>query len=93
MTNPSTRKSWSPSVVGAAIGILSWFAFATADHPIGITTAYEHPAVLAGKAAPQVEQSNGYDAAKAEEGKPPKICREPRCPTRSASPPGRSLPG
>lgn len=37
MTNPLTIKSWSPDVAGAGIGILSWFAFASADRPIGIT--------------------------------------------------------
>jgi uncharacterized protein len=74
VTNPFTMKSWSPYVVGAAIGGLSWFAFATADQPIGITTAFEHTAALAGKAvAPEVEQTNDYYAARAEEGKPPKI--------------------
>jgi hypothetical protein len=26
MNNPLTRKSWSPYVVGAAVGVLSWFA-------------------------------------------------------------------
>ena len=32
MTNPFTMKSWSPYVVGAGIGVLSWFAFAMADN-------------------------------------------------------------
>jgi uncharacterized membrane protein YedE/YeeE len=40
------QKSWSPYLVGAAIGILSWFAFASADHPLGITTAFENTAAL-----------------------------------------------
>lgn len=67
-------KSWSPYVVGAGIGVLSWFAFATADHPIGITTAFENTAALAGKAAvPQVDQTNPYFQKKAAEGKSPKI--------------------
>lgn len=67
-------KSWSPYVVGAGIGVLSWFAFATANHPIGITTAFENTAALAEKAvAPQVEQSNPYFKKKADEGKSPKI--------------------
>jgi hypothetical protein len=26
-----TRKSWPPYLVGVGIGVLSWFAFATAD--------------------------------------------------------------
>lgn len=72
--NPLTLKSWSPYVVGAGIGILSWFAFATADHPIGVTTAFESTAALAEKAiAPETEQTNGYFQRKAAEGKPPKI--------------------
>jgi hypothetical protein len=37
MANPVTMKSWSPYVVGAGIGILSWFAFATADKHLAIT--------------------------------------------------------
>ena len=74
MTNPLVKKSWSPYVVGSLIGVLSWFAFATADQPLGITTAFEHTAALAEKAAlPAVEQTNGYFAAKQAEGKPPKI--------------------
>jgi hypothetical protein len=60
--------------VGAAIGGLSWFAFATAQRPIGITTAFENTAALAQKAAvPQVEETNEYYAVKAQEGKSPKI--------------------
>ena len=74
MNNPLTMKSWSPYVVGAEIGVLSWFAFATANHPIGITTAFENTAALTEKAAaPRMEQSNSYFQKKADEGKPPKI--------------------
>ena len=74
MTNPLTMKSWSPYIAGAGIGLLSWFAFATADHPIGVTTAFEHSAALVEKAAvPQVAQTNDYFTKKEEEGKPPKI--------------------
>ena len=39
-------KSWSPYAVGVGIGILSWFAFATADHGLGITTPFEEAAGL-----------------------------------------------
>lgn len=54
-------KSWSPYAVGAWIGVLSWFAFATADKPIGITTPFEHTAALSAKAvAPEVLESNPY---------------------------------
>ena len=74
MTNPLTMKSWSPYAVGVGIGLLSWFAFATANHPLGVSTAFEHTAALTEKAVvPGVEQTNGYFAAKAAEGKPPKI--------------------
>jgi uncharacterized membrane protein YedE/YeeE len=30
---------WSPYVVGALIGVLSWFAFASVDKPLGVSTA------------------------------------------------------
>lgn len=74
MTNPLTMKSWQPYAVGVGIGLLSWFAFATADHPLGITTAFENTAALTTKAVvPGVEPTNGYFAAKAAEGKSPKI--------------------
>ncbi len=74
MRNPLTMKSWSPYVVGMGVGVLSWFAFAVADHPLGISTAFEHTAALAEKAVvPQAEQTNEYFAAKAEAGKSPKI--------------------
>jgi uncharacterized protein len=74
VNNPLAMKSWSPYAVGIGIGVLSWLAFATADQPLGISTAFEHTAALGEKAAvPQAEQSNPYFAKKAEEGKPPKI--------------------
>lgn len=61
MTNPLQQKSWSPYVVGLGIGMLSWFAFATADHPLGITTAFEHSAALMEQAvAPQWAANNRY---------------------------------
>ena len=74
MTNPFTMKSWSPYVVGIGVGVLSWFAFAFADQPLGISTAFEHTAALIEKAVvPQVEQTNEYFAKKAAAGKSPKI--------------------
>ena len=45
------QKSWFPYFVGIGIGVLSWFAFATANKPIGITTAFEYTAALTEKAA------------------------------------------
>ena len=72
--NPLTLKSWSPYVVGLGIGVLTWFAFGTADQPLGVSTAFEQTAALAVKAAdPSAEQTNEFYDKKAEEGKPPKI--------------------
>ncbi len=34
------RAFWSPCAVGAAIGVLSWFAFLTAKRPLGISSAF-----------------------------------------------------
>lgn len=48
--NPLRARFWSPYLVGAGIGILSWFAFATADHPLGASTPFEHTAALGMKA-------------------------------------------
>jgi hypothetical protein len=74
MTNPLTMKAWSPYVVGAGIGVLSWFAFATADRHLAITLQYEHLAALAERAvAPHLEQTNGYYAARARAGLSPTI--------------------
>lgn len=55
MSNPLQKPSWSPYVAGALIGVLSWFAFYTADHPLGITTAFDDTAAL-------MIQSTGFDS-------------------------------
>ncbi len=48
-------KAWSPWAVGVGLGLLSWFAFATADHGLGITTPFEHAAALVERAvAPEM---------------------------------------
>jgi uncharacterized protein len=61
MNNPLARKSWSPYLVGVGIGVLSWFAFWSAGHPLGITTAFEHTAALTIKTAlPDVAETNDY---------------------------------
>ena len=70
--NALRQNSWSPYVVGVGIGLLSWFAFATADKPIGITTAFEYTAGLAGEAVTP-NAAEPYLLAKAAEGKTPKI--------------------
>ena len=54
-------RAWSPYAVGALIGILSWFSFATADKALGITTAFEYTAALGVKAAaPAQATDNAY---------------------------------
>lgn len=73
MANPMELKSWSPYLVGAGIGVLSWFAFATANHPLGITTAFENTAALSIEAVSENEQANSYFADQEKKGKPPKI--------------------
>lgn len=70
MSNPLTAKSWSPYVVGAGIGILSWVVFYTANTALGITTAFENTSALAAKAVAE-SQLEGYFSANAK--KPPKI--------------------
>jgi uncharacterized protein len=72
--NPFTEKSWSPYLVGLGIGILSWFAFATANKHLAITLQYEHIAAMTQMAlAPEVVESNRYYVVRAESGLEPKI--------------------
>jgi len=59
-------RSWSPYAVGTGIGVLSWFAFATADNHLAITLQYEH---IAAMAIPNAQ----YYAARAAEGLEPKV--------------------
>jgi uncharacterized membrane protein YedE/YeeE len=74
MANPFTAKFWSPYVVGLGIGILSWFAFATANKHLAITLQYEHIAAMIQLAvAPEAIDSNRYYAVRAGAGLEPKI--------------------
>jgi uncharacterized protein len=73
-SNPLTMKCWSPYVVGAGIGMLSWFAFATADKHLAITLQYEHIAAFIQKAlVPGIEDTNRYYAVRAEQGLSPTV--------------------
>lgn len=55
------QKSWSPYLAGVGIGLLSWFSFATANRPLGITTAFENTGALVTKAiSPSQSASNPY---------------------------------
>ena len=40
MTEWFTMVSWSPYIVGAAIGVLIWTTFLLSDRPLGASTAY-----------------------------------------------------
>jgi len=42
--NILAMKRWSPYVVGAAIGMLSWLTFLFLDKPLGCSTAFSHTA-------------------------------------------------
>jgi uncharacterized protein len=57
------RKRWSPYAVGALIGLLSWFAFFSADRPIGVSTAIARTAgMLSSVLAPERVAANPYFA-------------------------------
>jgi uncharacterized protein len=74
MVNPLRMKAWSPYIVGLGIGLLSWFAFGTANKHLAITLQYEHIAALIQKAvSPQATEANHYYAVRAEQNKSPKI--------------------
>ena len=54
-------KYWSPYLVGALIGILSWFAFFSVDRPIGVSTALAKTAgMIEGAVAPGHVAGNAY---------------------------------
>ena len=54
-------KRWSPYLVGALIGVLSWFAFFSVDRPIGVSTAISRTAgMIAGTVAPDHVARNSY---------------------------------
>lgn len=58
--NGLRSKRWSPYAVGVGIGVLSWFAFATARHGLGITTPFESAMAMVARALPT--SSNPYFA-------------------------------
>src|SRR5215213_1200807 len=74
MGNPFTMKSWSPYVVGIGIGVLSWFAFATANKHLAITLQHEHIAAMVQMVvAPEAVAHNRYYSVRAQAGLQPKI--------------------
>ena len=54
-------KSWSPYAVGAGVGVLSWFAFATVHRGLGISTTFEQAVAFAHRAiAPEAASTAQY---------------------------------
>jgi len=59
--NPLQRPHWTPYAAGAAIGILSWFAFLTAGRPLGVSSAFVRlVAWLEGLLAPAHVETTPY---------------------------------
>lgn len=58
----SEPSRWSPYLVGAGIGVLSWVAFAVFGDPLGVTTAYSRVASLFALPAlgPDAVAANSY---------------------------------
>lgn len=57
--------AWSPYLVGAGIGVLSWLTFYFSDKPIGASSFYAHIAGFIGKlVTPRHTQSLSYFKAK-----------------------------
>jgi uncharacterized protein len=74
MRNPFTMKSWSPYAVGIGIGMLSWFAFWSANKHLAITLQYEHiAAAIQMLLSPESTQTNRYYAVRAAEGIEPRV--------------------
>jgi uncharacterized protein len=64
--------SWAPYVAGAGIGALEWFAFATANKTLGVTTPFESTAAALEKKAeqklnPESKHVNDYLQERGEE--------------------------
>lgn len=54
-------KVWPPYVVGAMIGVLSWFTFVSADKPLGVSTAFVRTTAMVENAvSPAHVQENAY---------------------------------
>lgn len=66
--NVLTKKRWSPYVVGAGIGVLSWITFLTMDKALGTSSSFVHVVGLATSAvAPAVVSGEGANAYLAKE--------------------------
>jgi len=55
------KKSWSPYIAGALIGLLAVFTFYTADRPIGVSRAFSQTAAMIQEVfAPEYVRGNEY---------------------------------
>lgn len=55
------RSTWSPAVVGPALGLLNVASMGTSGHPLGVTSAFEDAAALAARRfAPDAMRANAY---------------------------------
>lgn len=67
MSPPTAAPAWDARAAGLAIGGLETFAMATADHPLGVTTAVETAAVAVAQAvAPRLTRVNDFIVARDE---------------------------
>lgn len=63
MKNPLRIPRWSPYVVGAGIGMLSWATFYFMDKALGASTSFvQASGVIVGAAAPEHVRANPYYA-------------------------------
>lgn len=61
--NPLRMKRWSPYVVGALLGVLTWFTFGVAHKALGVSTNFSQAVRLAEEAvAPDHAQGVAYFA-------------------------------
>ncbi len=59
--NPFRRRRWSPYVVGALVGVLSWFTFGVAGKAIGVSTNFSQAVRLTEEQiAPEHAAANRY---------------------------------
>lgn len=63
MTHPNRRGRWSPYLVGAGIGVLSWISFGVMDKALGTSTSLVSCVGLCKSLfAPEAVEANGYYA-------------------------------
>jgi uncharacterized membrane protein YedE/YeeE len=65
MGSPLAKARWNPYLVGIGIGVLSWFAFVTADKALGVSTTFVRLAgMILSVIAPGHVEANAYYQSK-----------------------------